>query len=233
MRRKLSSILLIAIILGTSGVIVHASDDCAKWLAMHKADIARSAAAKRIRHTGRRIHHYAKRKLAQYTTPPKPAVQPQVHRTHLRRRLTPQQTLRRFDMACLDLPDSPDNGEYLSSVPTDPFPPIFSWEGGSAGHLIPPVDDVGGPIASIVTDTLDTPPNGGLSYFPIEPGAGPFMPTPIGGFSLPPSPFPSGPPYHASIPPPTPSPVPEPGTLILLTTGLAGAAGLVRRRLRS
>ena len=120
-------------------------------------------------------------------------------------------------------PSLPGGGPPIS---TSPFIPPMG--GSPSGGKTPPGGGGG------------TPPPGGGSGTP-PPGGGSGTPPPGGGSGTPPpggggTPPPGGgggdtpPPY---VPPPDVTPVPEPGSIVLMLTGTIGAAGVIRRRFKA
>ena len=123
-------------------------------------------------------------------------------------KLSPQEMLKRFRVLCGE--DLPDDTMPVAFVPTGleamvlppvPFPDVT------------PVTDIGQPVTFVPTST-------------------PVQPTPTTSTTPPVLVTDSGPPVTPPvIIPSVPSPVPEPSSLILLLTGVAGATSVfVRRR---
>jgi hypothetical protein len=228
MRRLLLS-LVILLIAASAATGVHASTDCERWFIAYKNTLAQTKAAKQLAAAKHRARGYVHRKLATYRKP-RPTGKPRVLAAHARRpRMSREEMLRRFNLACGELPDNlpaqvlqaeevaPD---FLSSRPlhSDVTPADVPNDGLITSNELPPF----------------TPGNSGWSN-PFNGGVPPVFGG-GGGGGNPGSPG-SGNPGNpgnpgGGDPPPVISPVPEPSSIMLLLTGIAGAAGMVRRRIR-
>jgi hypothetical protein len=233
MRRKLQIIFLLLLVAGTTESGMRASTDCERWLAAYKAELAQTKAVKRLQAANARMKRLAHRKIAVYVKKSKPAA-PKVIRVHsVRPRYTRQQMLDRFNLICGELPGTGrvldkmmDGGvspvemaseatpfvpfemaglEGVELLPLGEAPPYVP---GTAGPDIPSGGSGGGaPIfgggggSGGSTGASDTGGSGGTT------GSGGGVDT--GGVAV----------------------VPEPGSLVLVLTGIAGAAGLLRRRM--
>jgi len=209
--RRLLQFLLLAIFIAASTTSAHATTDCEKWFIAYKQQLEHTKSVQRVEAARRRARAYAKRKLAGYVKP-KPVAHPRP-RVARRRPMSPEETLRHFNMACGVLPEESKDQPLVS----EETPPEF------APHLkdFMPTDPEGDgtPIASYVPPPY-VPPGFGP---PPESGPPIYYP-PGGGTGGNTSPGPPG--------PPVPPAVPEPGTFVLMLTGLAGAAGAAKRRFR-
>jgi hypothetical protein len=114
-----------------------------------------------------------------------------------------------------------------------PLPPFETW--AHDDHLDLDSADFGGMIAENDFPQYggdgpgpDSPQGGYPNYGPPVGGGGPPGGGPPGGGT----PF-GGPPPDSPPPPPQTSPVPEPSSVVLMLTGMAGAAGAVRRRFKA
>lgn len=232
--RRVVFALVIFLVCASAGVKVHASTECERWIAEYRDALAHSNAVKRANAARHRLHHYIHRKIAALSLPkpkPKPHVLPARHR---RPPMSREEMLRRFELACGDLPmDAP----ALGNLPTDPMP-SFIADRDPDGDMTLETDTPGTLLA------LSQPPSyaGGGVGLPTGGGFAPVYPPGFGG-------FPGGAGTHGQTPsnppttgtggdnPPPPSPptaeAPEPGSLVLMATGLAGVAGAIRRRKRA
>ncbi len=250
--RRLVYFLSLVLVVSASATCVNASTDCERWFASYRRDLVHSQQVKRIEAARRRARLYARRKLAGYVKPkPKPAplLFPVVHHPTM----NPREARRRVDLACGVLPESSEGQPLISEeqpaeftadvlppdelallpgfdspgtlLPQDntPAAPVFSSEappsfsGGGVPVYIPPF-----------TTPVGTAPgssNGGGTIPPVgtPPGGG----SPVGTSPVDTAPVDTPP---VVIPPPVLAPVPEPGSILFMLTGLAGAAGVVRRR---
>jgi hypothetical protein len=219
MLRKLQLLLLLVLIAGTTETGVRASTDCERWIASYKAELAHAKALKRLAAAKARVKRLAQRKLATYVKRP---TAPKPMRTHfVRPKYTRQQMLDRFNVLCGDLPMNNPAERLLEGAMTPvefasevtPFVPMElggpgSGEGLIAMNEVPPYSPPG----------TDFPSGGG----PFGGGGGPpFLGGPGGGT----------PPGTSAPVPPVTGEVPEPGSIVLMLTGIAGAAGMVRRRI--
>ena len=221
MRRKIQLLLLLLLVAGTTETGMRASTDCERWMAAYKAQLAHTKAARRMQVAHERVKKAAQRKLANYVQ--KPAAPRPVPVHAVRPKYTRQQMLDRFNVACGDLPantlvegNKTPAGLPAEMVSYEPVAPLGSDDGGliPSGDLppyTPPGNGGGG-----------NGPGGGSILPPIYGGGGGGGGTPGGGGG-----------GGTNPPPPPPPQVPEPGTLVLMLTGAAGAAGAIRRRMRS
>ena len=237
MRRVVIALVVVLICASAAtGVRVHASTECERWVAEYRNALAHSPTVKRAKAAGHRIHHYIHRKIAALTKP-KPAAKP--HAIPIRHRgpkMTREEMLRRFELACGDLPeDSPEGG----SLPQDPAP-TFIADRKPGGDEMPLDEDSPGMLVA-----MNQPPSYPLGGAPIEPGGpGFFLPPGFGGFpggGAPHGNIPTNPPATGTSgdspstltqppPPPVTAEAPEPASLLLMATGLVGAAGVIGRR---
>jgi len=217
--RRLFYLLLLVLFVSISATCVNASTDCERWFAAYRAELAHSRNLQRIAAAKRRARLYAQHKLAQVQSKPKlvPAKGP---------RMTRKQTLHHFNLACGVLPedsvDEPDiseetPGPYIAHPLNDGIDVLPSGFGDMiAEDNDPPQPFIEGP-------PLGNPSGGGSPIYepPFTSGITPFSSnTPGGGTTLPPD------------APVTPE-VPEPSSIVLLATGLAGAAGAIRHRFKA
>jgi len=215
-----------------SGVRVHASTECERWITEYRNALAHSPAVKRARAAGHRLHHYIHRKIAALTKP-KPAPKPHALPVrHHRPKMTREEMLRRFELACGNLPeDSPSLGNLAS----DPLPPfIADRKPGDDTLDLDPGDGPGMLLA------MNQPPNYANSgvELPVWGGPGIYAPLfggiPLGGTH---GQTPSNPPTQGTggdqPTPPTPptAETPEPASLLLMATGFVGVASVMRRSL--
>ncbi len=229
MRRFLLS-LVIFLIVASAATGVHASTECERWFIAYKQSLAQSKAVHQLRAANHRVHRYVHRKLAALTKP-KPKNKPKVLRARvLRRPKTREEMLRSFNLACGDeLPEISSPPQLLKG---DAVPPFLSRPDIALDH-----GDDDGPL--IAQNELPPPPQLG-GYPPNEGGPGYGGPGGFGGggggvYPGGPTPkTPDSPPTTGTLdspPPPPVSTVPEPGSVVLVLTGIAGAAGMARRRL--
>lgn len=214
MRRMI--LLSLALILVASASKGLASTDCEKWLAEYKQNLAHKASVQRALDARRRARNYARKKVAHLIAPARVPGPHPLKVSSTRPHLTPAQMLKRFDLLCGDLPLEATNQVLDGRMAPDEFISETAFGGPVDTELVPPSDNL---LAS--TDTpaytpVGLSPGGDTGFSPSFPVYGP-VPT-GGGFASPP----------AVIPPV--SAVPEPGSIVLILTGAAGATGLIRRR---
>ena len=221
--RRFLLFLAVFLVVASAATGVHASTDCERWFIAYKNSLAQTAAAKHLVAAKHRVHRYVHRKLAALQKP-KPANKPRVLPSRFQRpKMTREEALRRFNLACGDLPeDVPTLQTVREEQPRpDYFAPLMHSDMSSEK----PADE--GMIAENVVPPSEGGGDGGW-------GSGGFYPSGPGGFGglggggTPPNTRnPGNPPSDG---PPSVSPVPEPGSIVLMLTGIAGAAGIARRR---
>jgi len=203
-RRLILTLLLLTVSVGTARTVA-ASPDCSKWVAEYRQKLENDQRVRRAVVAQRRARAYARRKVAGYVKP-KPRVVTASHPRPRRPHLTPAEMMKRFNIVCGDLP----NDETATALPPQ-LPPTFAL----ARPFTPGVEN---------TIPVDTPPP------TIAPPVSPVTPeTPLA-----PS-FPTGPgipPIGPPVIPPTPPAVPEPNTLLMVASGVAGLARMVYRKRR-
>jgi hypothetical protein len=204
--RRLIYLLLLIMFVSISATCVNASTDCERWFAAYRQELAHTRSVQRIAAAKRRAKLYAQRKLAGYVAPKPTLVRAKSPR------MNRHQTLHHFELACGVLPEDESDTPVIAEETPAPFAEHPLNDGID---LLPSVPD--GLIAEN-DSPLAPSTNGSSPSFPS--GGGPAVVTP---------PF-TGP---LATPPVTPPAVPEPSSYILMLTGLAGAAGEVRRRFKS
>jgi hypothetical protein len=208
MRRLIYLLLLISFV-SISATCVNASTDCERWFVAYRQELAHTRSVQRIAAAKRRARLYAQRKLAGYVAP-KPKVV-------LARgpRMTPRQTLHHFELACGVLPEDGADTPAISEETPGPFTEHPLNDGID---LLP-----AGLDQMIAENDVPAPPptEGGSSGFPSAGGPPIYTPPFTGGLTPP------------HVTPPPPPVVPEPSSYILLLTGMAGAFGAIRSRLKA
>jgi hypothetical protein len=203
-----------------TGVRLHALTECERWIAEYRDALSHSPTVQRANAARHRVNHYVRRKVATFNKP-RPRVLPVRYQLP---KMGREEALRKMEFACgnIDLDDP-----VLSKIAAGPSPmfvPAASEEGSEP--LAPPSNLV----------AQNTPPSTGGGGFPIGgvPTA-PLFPGGGGGGSVPGGGGGGTEPGNPAPPPPVtpPAQTPEPGSLVLMATGLVGAAGMVRRRLTS
>jgi hypothetical protein len=233
MRRRLLLSLVVLLFAASAAKGVHASTDCERWFIAYKSSLAQTKAAKQLRIAKHRVRGYVHRKLATYRKP-KPTGKPRVLAAHARRpKMSREEMLRHFNLACGEFPDNlPAQVLQAEKVAPDflsgrPLLSDVAQEDVPNEGLLPP--------SSPGNSGWSNPFNGGVPPFlggggggggGNPGGSGPGGPGNPGGPGSP------GNPPGGDNPPPVIPPVPEPSSVVLLLTGIAGAAGIVRRRLR-
>ena len=233
MRRR-PIVVLFALFLAFSAVSatgVQASTECEKWLTDYKSQLAKTNSARKLA----AAKHRARQKLASITpAKPGPKVLPA---RYPRPKMSHEEMMRRFKLACGDIPDTEAPPQLLAENKGAPFaPPTQAWYGDDGVDMAPGEDTAFLPnLDSPVYTSSDIPPdNGGFPpggpYFGGPPGGS----TPGGSGGTPPCTTDSS---KADVTPcgstPPVTTVPEPGNLALVLTGLAGAAGMLGRKLRA
>jgi hypothetical protein len=219
--RRLIYFLLLVVFVSVSATCVNASTDCERWFIAYRQELAHTRSVQRIAAAKRRARLYAQRKLNGYVAPaPKPrlvlAKSP---------RMTRQQTLHHFELACGVLPEDQSDGPVIAEETPAPF---------DAHALNDGVDLLPNSFDQMIAQE-DVPPPPGQDY---TSGGGPpiYEPTFTGGVT--PGSHTTGtgtttPPNNPGPPPPGVPDVPEPSSYVLVLTGIAGAAGAIRRKFKS
>jgi hypothetical protein len=218
--RRLIYLLLLVLFVSASATCVNASTDCERWFVAYRQELAHARSVQRIAAAKRRAKLYAQRKLSGYV-PPKPKLVPAKSP-----RMTRQQTLHHFELACGVLPADESDGPVIA----EETPPPFNEHPLNDGiDLLPNGFD-----QMIAENDVPPPPDQNL-----PPDSGPPVYTPpfTGGITPPGTPGTGTtvPPNNPGTPQPPPGApdVPEPSSYVLMLTGIAGAAGAIRRRFKS
>ena len=226
--RRLLLLLAVFLVVASAATGVHASTDCERWFIAYKNSLAQTNAARHLIAAKHKARRYVHRKLAAFHKP-KPANKPRVLAARFQRpKMTPEEALRRFNLACGDIPEDMATPEMVQEE--EPKPDFLAHP----LYVDMPVE--GAPVSGGLVAANVLPPGGGSD------GGYPFAPWIGGGFGgggtapggpgpkIPGGPGTTGNPPPVDGPPPVPA-VPEPGSIVLMLTGIAGAAGVVRRRL--
>jgi len=226
--RRFLLFLAVFLVVASAATGVHASTDCERWFIAYKNSLAQTAAAKHLIAAKHRAHRYVHRKLA-VLHKPKPANKPRVLPARFPRpKMTREEALRRFNLACGELPEDMPTGEL---IPEEPAAPNYL---ANPLHGEMPLERVAD--GALVAENVIPPiPGGGEGW-----GSGGGYPPGLGGFgggyggggTPPGSPTPNSPGNPPVVPPDPPpvSTVPEPGSIVMVLTGIAGGAGMARRR---
>ncbi len=103
--RRLLLCLVLFFVAASAATGVHASTDCERWFIAYKNSLANAKAVKKLQAAKHRMRSYIHQKLAT-AQKPKPANQPKLVRTHMRPKMSRAEMLRRFNLACGDLPET-------------------------------------------------------------------------------------------------------------------------------
>ncbi len=230
--RRVVFALVIFLVCASAGVQGHASTECERWVAEYRAALAHSNAVKRANAARHRLHRYMHRKIDALTKPktaPKSRVLPARHR---RPPMSREEALRKFAFAC---EVTPEDAPALGNLPSEPMPAFIADNKKSDDDL---------PLGTDTPSTLlalNQPSGyaGGGEGLPIG-GYGPGFYVPGfgglgsgGGGTNAKTPTTTGtggdnpPPSSPSVPT---AEAPEPGSLLLMGTGLVVVAGVIHRR---
>lgn len=213
--RRLMYFFMLVILVGASATCVNASTDCERWFAAYRSEMAHAQQLKRIAAAKRRAQLYARRKLAGYIKP-KPVARP----VHPGPRMPRRQAIHHIDLACGVLPESIADEPVIAEEEPAEFRPIPDED----EPLLSGFDEPGILLPEEASPTYNlagaSPASGGGGGAPLS--SPPFTSGGPGNGNTP-----SG---SGGTPPPVTTPIPEPGNFILILTGAAGAAGVVRRR---
>jgi uncharacterized membrane protein YgcG len=239
MRRiSLALVLLLVCLSAATGVPVHASTECERWISEYRTQLAQSDLAKRANAARHRLYRYVHTKIA-LLNKPKPHPTKVLPARLQRPKMTREEMLRELEFACGELPLDP-----VSLNQPIAFAPAanFLAKPAAADEEMPLLAQ-NGPQGLLASNDGSGEPGGwnpggagGIGGGGGNGGGGGKNPTPPtggpGGNN--PTPPPDNPP--PSNPPPTNPPptavTPEPGSLLLVATGLMGAAGVLHRRFR-
>ncbi len=238
--RRFVYLLLLVIFVSASATCVSASTDCERWFIAYRQELAHSRHLQRIAAAKRRAKLYAQRKIAEVQPKHKPRLVPAKAP-----RMNRQQTLHHFNLACGVLPEGGGDEPLVSEETPGPF--------SSERPLNDTIDLLPTPPGEMIAENEPPPfPVSGVSPNTSEGGPSPYSPgfggaggggAPSGGGpgthsgGGPGAPSGGGPGKGGGSPPPPPPPpvsvVPEPATFVYMLTGLAGAAGAIRRRFKA
>ncbi len=233
MRRLWIALVLILVsVSAATGVRLHALTECERWITEYREALAQSPSVQRANAVRHRISHYVRHKVTSKKTSGARILPARFMRPKMGR----EEALRKMEFACGSIdPDEPAlNDIAIAASPAPTFVPAAFEEGSGplaaplnlvAQNTLPPAVGGGFPIGAVPAAPTfpgvggGVPPGGGGGGVP--PGGGGGLPPDGGGTDNPPPPPP---------PPPPTAETPEPGSLILMATGLVSAAVVLRRR---